>query len=257
MRVICSILIAGLVIAGITSYILIKKYYLAYNLLKLDPLEEKSSEIINSTYSESNDGIWLTGDLRIARWDPELFPSFGLRVSNFGIEGQTTSQVLLRFKNQLVKATPRWVLLEVGVNDLKIIGIDRDQADVIKETCFSNIISVAKLCKEHNINIIVINIFPTGEIEFLRRFIWNASVDMAIVEINDRLKSYCINNDVYYFDAYDLLTGLSTDRTVKKMYQEDFLHINEEAYKLLTKNLINQYGDLITSDNDNTIQPVK
>lgn len=221
------------------------------------PLEENITN--QNILSESNrdTDMWLFGDSRISRWNENDFSSIAGKAINFGIEGQTTAQVLIRFKNQLAKATPRWVLLEVGINDLKIIGLDRKQAGVIKETCYSNIISMVKLCKEHNVNVIVINIFPTGNIEFLRRFVWNASVDLAIVEINDRLKSYCTNNDVFYFDAYSLLTGLGSDNIVKKMYQEDFLHINGDAYELLTKNLINQYGDLIASKNSNAIQYVK
>jgi len=226
-------------------------------MLKINPLGENIINQNNLSGSNENADLWLFGDSRISRWNENDFSSIAGTTINFGIEGQTTSQVLFRFKNQLTKDTSRWVLLEVGINDLKLIGLDRAQAGMIKETCYSNILSIVKLCKEHNVNIIVINIFPTGDIEFLRRFVWNDSVDLAIAEINDRLKSYCIDNDIFYFDAYSLLTGIGSDNNVKKMYQEDFLHINSDGYKLLTQNLINQYGDLIASKNNNAIQRVK
>lgn len=238
MRVICSILITGFLIAGVTSLFVAKRYYLAYNLLKLDPLEENSSGNINYEPSVHNSGIWLIGDSRIARWNSELFSSFGQLVYNFGIEGQTTSQILLRLKNDLETNTPELVFLEAGINDLKIIGLNKKLAGSIKEDCYNNITAITDLCHEKNVTIIVINIFPTGRIEFLRRFVWNSSVESAIVETNERLRLYCNSENIPYFDAYHFLAGNGSG--VERKYQDDFLHINENAYVDLSKALIDE-----------------
>ena len=238
MRVICSILIAVFLIGSVTSFILLKKSYLAYNLLKLDPLEGKPSENINYEPSDNKKGIWLIGDSRIARWNTELFSSFGLLVSNFGIEGQTTSQILLRLKCDLETNTPELVFLEAGINDLKIIGLNKKLAVSIKDGCYNNITAITDLCQKKNVTIIVINIFPTGRIEFLRRFVWNSSVDLAIVETNERLRLYCKSENIPYFDAYHFLAG--NGYRVEKKYQDDFLHINEKAYADLSKVLIDE-----------------
>jgi lysophospholipase L1-like esterase len=238
MRVICSILIAGFLIAGITSFFLVRKYYLAYNLLKLDPLEENSSEKVNYEPSDKNNGIWLIGDSRIARWNTELFSSYGLTVTNLGIEGQTTSQILLRLKYNLEIDTPELVFLEAGINDLKIIGLNKKLAVSIKENCYNNITAITDLCQKKNVTIVVINIFPTGKIDFMRRFVWNTSVESAIVDTNKRLRLYCNSENIPYFDAYHFLAGNGSG--VERKYRDDFLHINEKAYVDLSKALIDE-----------------
>lgn len=238
MRIICSILIAGFLIAGVMSFFLAKKYYLKYNLLKVDPLEVNSSEKINYEPADNKNEIWLIGDSRIARWKSELFSSFGPLINNFGVEGQTTAQTLLRLKYNLETRTPELVFLEAGINDLKIIGLNRKLAGSIKADCYNNITAIIDLCQKKNVTIIVINIFPTGRIEFLRRFIWNSSVESAVVETNERLRLYCKTENIPYFDGYHFLAGNGS--RVDRKYQDDFLHINENAYADLSKALIDE-----------------
>ena len=224
---------------------LTKKFYLSYNMLKLNPLEDNITMMSHLSGSGGNTDIWLLGDSRMSRWDDDLLSPLGGKIKNLGIEGQTTAQVLNRLKIMFEIEVPRWVLLEAGINDLKIIGLNKKYASSIKKTCYANIISIIESCKQNDVNIIVMNIFPSGDIELLRRFVWNASVDLAILEINSRLKSYCIGNNVPYFDAYNLL--IDEKHNVKKIYQDDFLHINYDAYGVLTKNLIMQFGGLVNT----------
>ena len=235
-RIICSILITVSFIACFTTFFLVRKSYLAYNLLKMNPLEERSSENINYKPAEINNGIWLIGDSRMARWNTELFSSFGPKVFNFGVEGQTTSQILIRLKYILETSTPEIVFLEAGINDLKIIGLNKKLAVSIKEDCFNNITTMTNMCQKKNVTIVVINIFPTGKIELLRRFVWNSSVEAAIVETNERLRLYCNSENIPYFDAYHFLAGIGS--SVERKYQDDFLHINENAYVALSDALI-------------------
>lgn len=238
LRVISAILMAGCLILSVSALLLARKYYISYNLLRIDPLGENFSDNENSTISLENNGIWLIGDSRIARWDKEYFSPLNVNIFNLGVEGQSTSQVLHRLKNDLETGTPEWVILEAGINDLKVIGLDKKLAPSIKEDCFRNIASIIELCQKKNANIVVINIFPTGKIEFLRRFIWNSYVDSAIMETNERLRFYCDSNDIMYFDTYFIL---SKDKSrIQKIYQDGFLHINKEAYKVLSESLIKE-----------------
>jgi lysophospholipase L1-like esterase len=94
------------------------------------------------------------------------------------------------------------------------------------------------LCQKKNVIIVVINIFPTGKIDFMRRFVWNSSVESAIVETNERLRLYCNSENIPYFDAYHFLAGNGS--TVERKYQDDFLHISESAYVDLSKALIDE-----------------
>jgi lysophospholipase L1-like esterase len=237
------VLLSCFSIVIIASIFLLRKYYQSYNLLRFDPLEENKINNVILYLPKNNSAIWLFGDSRISQWNKDLFSSFKVNVENLGIEGQTSSQVLNRLKNNLVTGIPKWIFLEVGINDLKIIGLNKKSAISIKDGCFRNIAAIIKLCKENNINLILINIFPTGKIELLRRFVWNSSVDSAIIQVNERLESYCSENNVLYFDAYSVLSDGKS--SVKKIFQNGFLHINEEAYAVLSSNIIKQFGNEI------------
>jgi lysophospholipase L1-like esterase len=239
-RIIFAVILLFVLMLSAISIFLFRKYYQSYKLLRYDPLEENKIDSVILPLPKENADIWLLGDSRISQWNIEFLSSIEGNIENLGIEGQTSSQVLNRLRNYLEIRIPRWIILEVGINDLKLIGLNKELAPSIKEGCYRNITSIIELCKEKNLNLILINIFPTGKIEMLRRFVWNSSVDSAIIQINKRLKSYCIENDIFYFDAY---TILSNDKsTVEKTFQNGFLHINEFAYKVLSANLIKQFG---------------
>ncbi len=242
----CLIITFCFIIICITGYLFIRKQYFLYNLLRFDPLEENINSQNPISISGKTSEIWLFGDSRITRWNKEHFSSLGGEIQNYGIEGQTSAQVLNRLKNNLGSGKPLWIFLEVGINDLKIIGQKRGLSNTIKEGCLDNIISIIQLCKVNNVGIVVMNIFPTGNIEILRRFVWNSSIDRAIIEINQRLETYCRQHDIRYFDAYNILAA--GNQHVIKSYQDGFLHITCEAYEILSMKFIEQFGNEINSD---------
>lgn len=222
-----------------------RKYYLAYSLLRLDPLEEKSYGRDLLAKNADSNSVWLIGDSRMARWNKEMLASLNASVLNLGIEGQTTSQVLIRLRDYLKADSPQWLILEAGINDLKIIGVKRELAPRIITGCIDNIISIIKLCNENNVRVILINILPTGNIEFARRFIWNSAVDSSIVHVNSTLREFCITNNIAFFNTYPILCD--NNKRIRKQYQDGFLHINEEAYMILTNNLIKEFGKSINN----------
>ena len=229
-----------ILLAGFTVFTVVKKNYLAYNMLRFDPLEENK---INPLSGLKSADIWLIGDSRIDRWDEKLLSPLSDKVVNLGIEGQTSAQVLNRLKNYLEIGKPRWIFLEVGINDIKIIGLDHKLSDALKTGCFRNITTIIELSRKNNIKVLVFSIFPTGNIEPLRRLVWNSSVDSAIAQVNDKIRLYCSNNAVKYFDASKMLSD--SKGKVKSNFQDGFLHINNEAYKVLSSNIIKEFGSEI------------
>ncbi|MFW9949786.1 MAG: GDSL-type esterase/lipase family protein [Candidatus Thorarchaeota archaeon] len=240
------LLILAFLLSGIIFFHLIRKYYLTYNLLRLDPLEENIIDTESLLPDFDYNNIWLMGDSRIARWDTNLLSPLRSKISNLGIEGQTTSQVLNRCKNYLEIGQPQWIIIQVGINDLKIIGTKVEFASQITKGCFQNICSLIELCQDRNIKVILISVIPTGKIELLRRFIWNKVVDASILEVNKELENFCILNNILYFDIYNILCDKNNN--IRKEYQDGFLHLNNEAYKILSKNLITKYGTIINSN---------
>jgi lysophospholipase L1-like esterase len=226
-------LLLTIVFAGLFA-ISFRSNYKAYNLLKIDPLETGRLAFGHKVQPDLNSDIWMIGDSRIARWDKGLLNS-GLQITNLGMEGQTSTQIFYRFKSDLEIDTPAIVILEVGINDLKLIGLDRKLAEPIKQNLYRNIEGIKDLCIQRNIPLILINVFPVGEIELTRRPLWNSSVNEAIRSVNKTLNGYCDNQRVIYFDADGLLSG--EDETVKMEYRDDFLHINRKGYEALTEKL--------------------
>lgn len=208
--------------------------YKAYNLLRIDPLETGRLRPGNKVQPSLNADIWMIGDSRIARWDKGLLNT-GLQIANLGMEGQTSTQVWYRFKNDLEIDTPAIVIMEVGINDLKVIGLDRELAEPITKNLYGNIEEIRALCIRHNIPLILINIFPVGKIELTRRPMWNSAVNEAIRSVNETIEGYCDNQRVFCLDAFGLLSG--ENETVKEEYRADFLHINRKGYEALSGEL--------------------
>jgi lysophospholipase L1-like esterase len=242
MILIISINTTILLIFIYVGFLLYKKNYFRYNLLRLDPLEEGN---IDKTQLKTNAAIniWLIGDSRIAHWNKKMLIDSNIKqnVVNLGLSGQTSRQVLHRFKNHLEFGIPSWIILEVGINDLKMIGLSKKQSEQISTGCYENIISIIELCRINSIKVICISIFPTGKIEFIRSLIWNSEIKYKIIEINKKLRRYCIENSINYFDAYKLLVG--KNNMVRKDFRNGFLHLNNQAYLFLSENLISEYGE--------------
>lgn len=231
-----------LILITISGFWFIKKQYLKYNLLRLDPLEELTIDPKLLLTDNQNLDIWLLGDSRIAHWDTKHFGAFPANIVNLGVEGQSTKQILERFKNHLEKGIPDWIVLEAGINDLKVIGLNEGLSEKIANECYNNIISIFTLCNQKKIKIICCSIFPIGNIEMPRRLIWSETVEKQINDVNKKLKNYCNNNNIEFYEVSDILLG--TNR-VKRHFQNGFLHINNESYSLLTKEFISRFGDKI------------
>ena len=219
-----------------------KDNYKTYNLLKVDPLETGGLKAENLEATLNKSDIWMLGDSRVSRWNEELLKD-STEIANLGVEGQTSAQVYYRFKTYLETDTPSLVILEVGINELKIIGLDKNLTSSITEQYYRNIESIIQICRDKNIRMVLINIFPVGKIEFSRRLVWNKAVNETINNANQRLKSYCDDNQVYCFDAYSILSD--NGETVNTEYQSDFLHINNRGYEALSRELKKQINKIL------------
>lgn len=220
--------------AGLALIHTYKNSYRKYNLLRIDPLEiAGDSEDATSTLL-LNSRIWMLGDSRVRRWpDGMLGDSAG--IANLGHEGQTSAQVLYRFKNYLGTATPSVVIIEAGINDFKIIGLDADLAEKVNRQYYRNIGEMVQLCRDRNIKMILISIFSVGRIELPRRLVWNSDAGESISKANIMLGSYSDNENIHFFDANAILSD--NGKTINYEYQDDFLHINNRGYEVLSSKL--------------------
>ena len=173
------ILLLIIVTAGMVLIHTYKDFYRKNALLRVDPLEFTGVKALDPTAEIEDSEIWMIGDSRVRRW-PEKLLRNNNTIANLGVEGQTSSQVLYRLMSYLETDTPSLIILETGINDLKIIGIDANLYESITQQYLKNIEQMIHLCRVRNIRMILIDIFPVGKIELPRRLIWNNAVNKAI-----------------------------------------------------------------------------
>jgi lysophospholipase L1-like esterase len=205
------------------------KDYLRY---RLSPLEENR---LASPPDLAENGFWIIGDSRAASWGTAQLDFIRTTTTNLGIGGQTSRQVLERFRNDLENAVPFCILIQVGINDLKCIGLLEDES--ITQNCMQNILQIFEICKGHDIKVIYSSIFPPGDIEIFRRPFWEPTTIDSLMRINDEIRIRCQENGFIWLDTYDLLESKTSPGTVLKKYQSGFLHINSEGYHLISEAL--------------------
>jgi len=157
---------------------------------------------------------------------------------NKGISGQTTDQMLLRFKKDVVDEEAYCVVILAGINDLA-----ENNGPISLDEIFENIKSMVKIAKDNNIKVILSSILPAYE------FLWNPGIYPSndIIFINKNLKDFCKSANVKYVDYHssmkDKRNGLKDELTY---WRDDFngydgVHPNKKGYlkmeKIISKTL--------------------
>ena len=148
---------------------------------------------------------------------PEFFS--GRPYINRGISGQTTPQMLIRFRPDVINLKPGVVVILAGTND-----IAGNTGPSTLEMIEDNIKSMVDIAKANKIKVVLSSVLPAYE------FGWNPSVKPAekIAALNLWIKNYCSANKIVYLDYY---SSLVDDRKgLKKEYSEDGVHPNNKGY---------------------------
>lgn len=141
---------------------------------------------------------------------------------NRGISGQTTPQMLLRFRQDVINLNPEIVVILAGAND-----IAGNTGPATNEMIMENIISMCDLAKSNHIKIILCSILPAYD------FPWNPGLKpyLRIIEINKLIKDYCTKNNIYFLDFYWQMCD--ENNGMKKEFSEDGVHPNSSGYKVM------------------------
>jgi lysophospholipase L1-like esterase len=176
----------------------------------------------------SEEIILLMGDSRMAEWGvPPL--SHG-EVLNAGQPGATTAQVRLRLPVLLDAFRPRFVVLQAGINDLKLIGVRPDLGPVIVAQALDNISNMVAQCSQHQCKVIVLETWPVGKPELFRRFVWNEKISDGVVRLNEALRHlHSPTNGVYVVDLFK-----SAELAPNQKMFRDALHFVPTMYRKLT-----------------------
>ena len=154
----------------------------------------------------------------------EFVPSFfeGRPYINRGISGQTTPQMVLRFKQDVVDLKPKVVVILAGIND-----IAGNTGPMTLEQSLDNMIAMAQLAKANGIKVVLSSVIPAFD------FPWSPGMEPAekVVALNKMIKEYANKNSIVYLDYF---SAMADERNgLKKELGYDGVHPNLEGYKVM------------------------
>ena len=175
---------------------------------------------------EKEKRIIFMGDSITEEWGrlyPEFFQSSGF--INRGIGGQTTPQMLLRFKQDVIKLNPQSVFLLAGTNDIAG-NTGPSNIDMIT----NNIFSMAELAASYDIKMIISSVLPVYKYPWAQHIV---NVPETIASINQKLKEFTKINDILYMDYYTVM--VDEKRGLKNEYTTDGVHLNIKGYEVMSE----------------------
>jgi len=146
---------------------------------------------------------------------------------NRGIGGQTTPQMLIRFKPDVVNLNPKSVVIMAGIND-----IAGNTGPIKIENTAENIISMAEIAKANGIKVFICSTLPAID------FPWSPGLEPApkVIKLNKILKKYCEDNNIKYVDYFSSMVDEKGGLKVPEYTSaDDLVHPNLEGYKVMEK----------------------
>ena len=146
---------------------------------------------------------------------------------NRGISGQTTPQMLLRFRQDVVDLNPKAVVILAGTND-----IAGNSGYISLKAIISTIKSMAEIANANDIQVIISSILPAID------YPWKPGLDPAskIIIINKALKAFSEENNFIYLDYYAAMVDDKGGLKVPEYTTaNDLVHPNKKGYLVMEK----------------------
>jgi lysophospholipase L1-like esterase len=179
--------------------------------------------------TKDEDRVVFMGDSITDGWKlAQYFP--GKPYINRGISGQTTPQMLIRFRPDVIDLKPKVVVILAGTNDLS-----GNTGPMTIEATEANLQSMAELARANGIRVVMSSIMPVSDYgknkdgqpinQTTRRPPAN------IVAINDWMKKYAAENGLTYLDYFSAM--VDDKGFMKSDISRDGLHPNEKGYEVM------------------------
>ena len=174
---------------------------------------------------ENEKRIVFMGDSITEEWG-NLYPEFfsGNYYINRGIGGQTTPQMLIRFKPDAIDLKPYAIIILAGTND---IAGNTGPSTVRMIT--DNIFSMAELAIAYEIKVVLSSILPVYQYPWVDDVLDPPS---AIDSINSKIKEYVENKGLVYLDYYSSM--VDDQKGLKLEFTGDGVHPNEAGYRVMS-----------------------
>lgn len=155
-----------------------------------------------------------------ARMRPGFFADNGY--IGRGISGQTSAEMLARFRPDVIELAPKAVVILAGTND-----IAQNNGPIELENVMDNIASMCELARLHNIRVLLCSVLPAAA------FPWREGIKPAdsIIRLNAMIEAYARENGIEYVDYHSRMkdgrNGLPPE------YSKDGVHPNPEGYRVM------------------------
>lgn len=181
----------------------------------------------NAAIEQSPDVVFMGNSItdNWAHMDPEFFSK-----NNFvgrGISGQTSSEMLVRFRRDVIDLKPEAVVILSGTND-----VAQNNGYISPENTLGNIISMCELAKAHGIKVILCSITPTS------KFGWRPDIEPAqkIRDLNKMIEAYAKANKIHFLNYYPALTDDLGGLPPK--WSSDTCHPNLVCYRTVMEPMV-------------------
>ena len=163
---------------------------------------------------------------------PEMFDN--QTFINRGISGQTSTEMLVRFRTDVINLKPKVVVILAGTNDIAGNTLFRGL-----EIGVGNISSMAELASQNNIKVILCSVLPAADFPWRK----GKNPDIKIPLLNRLIKDYAQKKGFYYLDYYNLMND--GNNGLKKDYGNDGVHPNMNGYKLMQKMVLDAISNIL------------
>ncbi|MFT6053961.1 MAG: lysophospholipase L1-like esterase [Roseivirga sp.] len=196
------------------------------NIIAQDWANLKKYELANSKLSPpktDEDRVVFMGNSITEAWinvRPDFFKNN--TYINRGISGQTTPQMLIRFKQDVVDLRPKVVVILAGINDIA----GNTGPSTIKMIT-DNIFSMAEIAKANGIKVILCSVLPAAD------FPWQPDINPGpkVNELNKHLQAYSFTHNLVYVDYYSAM--VDNRNGLRKELGEDSVHPNVAGYLIM------------------------
>ena len=187
---------------------------------KLTPAQKNEARVV------------FMGDSITDSWQNAKFGGFfpGKPYVDRGISGQTTPQMLVRFRPDVIALHPKVVVILAGTNDLA-----GNTGPTTMEAIADNLISMAELAKANSIKVVLASILPVSDYEqrdgkpIIRT---TQRPPEKIKALNEWMKAYAAKNKLTYLDYYSAM--IDEKGFLRDELSEDGLHPNAKGYAIMS-----------------------
>ncbi len=168
--------------------------------------------------------VVFMGDSITDAWGRSIGRFFpGKPYVNRGISGQTTPQMLVRFRQDVIALKPKAVLILAATNDLAA-----NTGPETLEDIEGNLESMVQLAQANSIRVILASLTPVCD--YIKPQTERRPPD-KIIALNAWIKDYCARNGLIYLDYYSAL--IDEHNMLKKELTHDGLHPNNAGYEVM------------------------